>query len=227
MLIQIRLMKYIVVSVAIFALGTTVSLAKKSKIQEITSAETTQDNPKNLPSNYISNTSETSTVDKIHVHSVGVGVGQTFVVGDFKDNGEDKITFDLLYNYRASYSFDLAVTAHHSKHSFQDRYVRLSGVTIGIKARLYQFDSFSPYILGGFGFYNPKVKRYVKDDLVESKSKVIFGTHFGAGGELQLNNKFAVGILAHYHNPFDVKQELGPEIEGSYSKLLITGLYTF
>ena len=37
-------------------------------------------------------------------HSLGIGLGQTFLTGDFGENGEDSITVDLYYKYKASYS---------------------------------------------------------------------------------------------------------------------------
>jgi hypothetical protein len=49
----------------------------------------------------------------------------------------------------------------------------------------------------------------------------------GVGVELKLNSQASVGVIAHYHDPFDVRQEVGPELEGSYMKLLLTALYTF
>jgi opacity protein-like surface antigen len=161
------------------------------------------------------------------LHSFGIGVGQTFLTGGFDEIGEDKITFDLLYNYSASHSFDLLVDLHHSKHEFRDHYVKLSGLAVGIKAKVYQFDSFAPFALGGLGFYLPKAYRGVNNEMVESDSHLTFGYHFGGGCDLRLNKRMTVGILGTYHNPFDVKQELGPEVEGSYFKLLITTLYTF
>lgn len=163
----------------------------------------------------------------LKVHSFGIGLGQTFIHGDFDDHGEDKITFDLLYNYSASHSFDLMIDLHSHKHSYKEKYVRLTGLAAGIKAKLYNFDNFAPFAVAGLGFYAPKVKRILNNAFVESESKVVFGTHLGGGGELKLNDKFTAGLLAQYHNPFDMKQELGPEVEGSYFKLLITGFYHF
>jgi hypothetical protein len=163
-------------------------------------------------------------------HSIGIGVGQTFVAGDFSETGEDKITWDLLYNYSASHSFDLLTGFHFSKHEFQNKYTKLMGLTVGIKAKLYQFDAFSPYGVGGFGFYAPQVKRQVGSDtnnVIESEQKVSFGYHIGLGGDLRLNDRVTVGLLAQYHNPFDVKQDIGTEVEGRYYKLLITTFYTF
>ena len=167
--------------------------------------------------------------DGLNVHSFGLGLGQTFVKGDFEYLGADKITLDFLYNYTVSYSFDLLLNVHYSQHSFSKTFVRLQGAVVGIKAKLYQFDSFYPYVLGGFGFYSPKVRRRGKstDPHLESKSRLVFGTHMGAGGDLKLNRHFSFGIVGHYHNPFDVRQEFGPEVEGSYLKLLTTLSYHF
>lgn len=163
----------------------------------------------------------------IQLHSLGLGVGQTFLKGQFQDNGEDKITFDLYYSYAASYSFDLLVNAHHSKHGFKSREATISGTSVGIKSKIYNFDNFAPYFHGGVGFYRPKITRPVADAMVESEGKVTFGLNFGAGAELRLNDKFLVGLIGHYHDPFDVKQEIGPKVEGSYFKLLLMGMYSF
>jgi len=160
-------------------------------------------------------------------HSLGIGVGQTFVAGDFNDHGEDQITWDLLYNYSASYSFDLLTNFHHSKHKFANQFTQLTSLNLGIKSRFYQIDAFSPYAVGGLGFYAPKVRRLVNGTIQETEAKLAFGYHFGIGGDLRLNEKITVGLLANYHNPFDVKQEQGPEVEGRYYKLLITAFYSF
>jgi len=160
-------------------------------------------------------------------HSFGIGLGQTFLTGDFGENGEDSITVDLYYKYKASYSFDLMINAHYSSHDLAEKQSELLGLNAGIKAKLYNFDSFNPYVLGGLGFYLPTVTRFIDSNLKTSESKLSFGTHIGIGGELELNEKFSVGVLAHYHNPFDVKQGNDPEVEGSYYKILFTTLYSF
>ena len=163
----------------------------------------------------------------LHRHALGVGVGQTFILGDFKDNGKNQITADLLYSYSASYSFDLLTNLHYSKHKFNKRYVQLSGLSIGVKGRFFHFDSFSPFVLAGLGFYSPKMKREVEGRLTVTDSQIVFGPHGGGGVDLRLNDNLAMGMLAQYHNPFDVKQELGPQVEGSYFKLLLTVFYIF
>ncbi|MEK6626465.1 MAG: hypothetical protein AABY86_15970 [Bdellovibrionota bacterium] len=163
----------------------------------------------------------------VHLHSLGLGVGQTFLKGDFEENGDDSITFDLLYNYSASHTFDLMVDLHHSRHKLGARSVILRGLSPFIKAKVFQFDAFSPFVGGGLGFYSPKVKRELNGSIKESKSKTVLGYNFGAGCELKLNGHMLAGVIGQVHNPFDVKQETDPEVEGSYYKLLIFALYTF
>ena len=165
--------------------------------------------------------------NSIGSHALGIGLGQTFLVGDFADNGDDSITVDLYYRYKASYSFDLFVNGHYSSHSIQEQSSTVTGLAAGIRGKVFDFDAFTPYVVAGLGFYLPKVTRMVEGQIVESETKVTFGNHLGVGGELELNNNFSVGVLGHYHNPFDIKQDVGPEVQGSYYKLLFTTLYSF
>ena len=161
--------------------------------------------------------------NELKIHSLGIGLGQTFVKGGLGKHGQDRITADIFYNYSVSYSFDLMLNLHYSKHTFAHRHTKLQGATIGIKGKFYEFDSFYPFFLGGFGFYGPQIKT----ETIESPSKIIFGVHVGGGGELILNRNFSLGLLAHYHNPFDIHHETGPDVEGFYLKLLVMTLYRF
>lgn len=160
-------------------------------------------------------------------HSVGIGLGQTFIEGDFANHGDDSITWDLIYQFNASHSFDFYSSFHYSKHEFKQEELSIWGLAVGIKGKLYHFDNFTPFALGGVGFYGPSATRFVDGVLTETESKTVFGTHFGAGTDLKLTEHFTTGILLQLHNPFDIRQEVGPEFEGSYVKLLVTGLYTF
>lgn len=158
-------------------------------------------------------------------HFVGFGLGQTFLRSDFQDNGQNSITPDIHYDYEASHSFDFTTNLHFSRHKHQERYTQIFGLALGVKGKLFQFDYFSPYLMGGLGFYIPKLKRDSGEELQETKSQSVLGIHFGAGAELILNYKVKVGIFLHYHNPFDVKQDVGRKVEGSYYKLQMIGYY--
>ncbi|MBP9681677.1 MAG: hypothetical protein KBD76_09755 [Bacteriovorax sp.] len=163
----------------------------------------------------------------IHKHSIGVGIGQTFLRSDMADNGNDKITPDIYYTYSASYSFDFVANAHYSSHTFLNRESTIKGLALAVKGKGFQFDAFSPFVLGGLGFYLPSVKRPQGNDIVETRKQLVFGVNVGAGAELRLNSDVVVGVIAHYHDPFDVRQEVGAKLECSYMKLLILASYTF
>ena len=163
----------------------------------------------------------------VNKHSIGLGIGQTFLRSDFHEHGTDKITPDIYYNYSASYSFDFMANLHWSNHKYLDRDVTIKGLALAIKGKGFQFDAFSPFVMGGFGFYQPSANRIISGVLKETREQLVFGMNLGAGVELRLNNEFSVGVIAHYHDPFDVRQENEPDLEGSYMKLLITGMYTF
>ncbi len=164
---------------------------------------------------------------RLQQHGLGLGIGQTFLLGNYADHGDDKITMDLLYSYAASYSFDLLLDAHMSEHEYKGEKMKVMGLASLIKALLVEYDNFSPYVLGGLGFYAPKAKRDVDGSNKWSDQKVTFGLNFGGGLDLRLNDNYVVGILGQMHWPFMVKQEEGKDLKGYYFKLLITGMYLF
>ena len=164
---------------------------------------------------------------QIQKHSLGLGLGQTFLLGKYGEHGDSKITADVLYPYSASYSFDILVNVHYSSHSSGSEGVRLMGLNAALKARLFEFDNFSPFFLGGLGFYSPQEKREVSGRMRWSDEKITFGANFGGGVDLRLNSNWVVGALGQLHWPFTIKQEHGPDVKGYYFKLLMTLSYLF
>ena len=83
--------KYIVLTciISMVQVMTVFAAGPKSKIGKLTSQENEQQATNN---NWLSVTSS-----KLKVHSVGIGIGQTFLFDDFEDNGDDSITADLFY----------------------------------------------------------------------------------------------------------------------------------
>lgn len=210
--------KFLAIFSLVLILGASDAFSKSSSsIKELTSRETSEKLENKLPK-------QTRNPNELQKHSLGIGLGQTFTKEDFKKHGDSEITWDLYYNYSASHSFDLMLNFHSSTHEKGNLESTLSGAAIGIKAKLFNFDNFAPVAFGGLGFYWPTLTR---TDLVETESKTVFGYHFGGGAELKLNKNFMTGVLLHIHNPFDVKQENNPEVEGWYYKLLLTAFYTF
>ncbi len=164
---------------------------------------------------------------KLRQHGLGLGLGQTFLFGDYSKLGEDKITMDVLYTYAASYSFDILINAHMSEHEDKTEKMRVMGLTTSFKGRLVEFDNFSPYFLAGLGFYAPKARRELNSGREWTDQKITFGMNFGGGLDLRLNDNYVVGILGQMHWPFAVKQDVGPDLNGYYFKLLMTGMFLF
>jgi opacity protein-like surface antigen len=211
--------KFLTYLIPVALLATGLNIQAKDSIKGLTSDKSAKKAEPKIPESRNQNT--------LNKHSIGIGIGQTFLMSKFSTYGDDEITWDLFYNYSASHSFDFIANFHSSKHSFEGQYTQLNGLALGIKGKTFQFDNFSPFGMGGFGFYNPKVKRNINGVPTESRTKITFGFHIGAGVDLRLNNKFTVGAMATYHNPFDQKQENQPDVEGSYFKLLMNTFYTF
>lgn len=161
---------------------------------------------------------------RLQQHGIGLGLGQTFLFGNYAKHGEDKITVDILYSYAASYSFDLLIDAHLSEHEDNNESMTLMGLTGSIKGRMFEYDNFSPFFLGGVGFYAPRAER---DGEADTTRKLTFGLNFGGGVDLRLNDEFVIGMMAQMHWPFKVEQDRGSDLKGYYMKLLLTGMYLF
>lgn len=164
---------------------------------------------------------------RLQLHTFGVGLGETFLLGNYSKHGEDKITMDFFYAYAASYSFDVLVNAHWSEHEDKKERMRVLGLNGAIKSRLFEFDNFSPFVLGGLGFYAPRAKRNDDGNIRRTDQKLTFGANFGAGVDLRLNDQWTVGALGQMHWPFSVKQDDQSDLKGYYFKLLLTLAYSF
>ena len=156
-------------------------------------------------------------------HIVSLGIGQSLLFDRYSKNGEDKITADLYYAYRSSYTWDFVANFHQSKHKKTGRWTKLQGLALGIRGNLFHFDQFAPYVLGGLGLYRPQIHNGAT-----SERKTVLGWHVGAGVELQLQRHFAIGLLAHLHNPFKIKADGNrPKVKGRYAKCMMTASYIF
>ena len=169
----------------------------------------------------------TASPRRLQQHGLGLGLGQTFLLGNYGKHGNDKITLDLFYSYAASYSFDLLLNAHWSKLEDENEAMRIMGLAASIKGRVVEFDKLSPYFLGGLGFYAPRAKREAGGTTKWSDQKITFGLNFGGGLDLRLNDEYVVGVLGQMHWPFRLEQEGQSDLKGYYFKLLFTGMYLF
>jgi hypothetical protein len=165
-----------------------------------------------------------SSTTSTYNQAIGFGIGQTFLLGDFKDYASNsKLSADLFYLYRASYSFDFLINAHSSSiKGDSGQKIDLKGASFNIKGKLFDFDAFAPYIMGGLGFYFPRATRLNGNTLERTESKMTLGLNMGLGADLQLNERYSFGLLTVYHKPFRLKQETQSSLEGSYFKFMGT-----
>jgi len=188
------------------------STFSQTKIEKMT----TGDGPKDLPGSRVD--------DYLKISSLGLAIGQTWLSGDYASYGKDGISWDIYYDYSASHSFDLLVDFHWNQFSNDSGGKETQvGLVPSAKIKFYQFDNFTPYVILGLGFYIPEVTSPTYD----SEAKIVLGTSYGLGIDLRLNRKFKFGAIYQIHNPFDVSQPNGSDLEGSYSKLLLVGFYSF
>lgn len=215
--------KFVMTPVLVAGVFISPSVSAKPNITALTSDKSAQEvsSETNKPMNF------SRIPEDVNKHYFGLGIGQTFLFGDFEKNGINKITPDFFYNYTASYSFDFMANLHYSKFEYKQNSVQLPGLALSIKAKGFQFDAFSPFALGGLGFYLPTAKYMTDDGMFKTHSRLVFGFNFGGGAELRLNDRVIVGAMAQFHHPFKVRQEDAPDLGGSYMKLLITGMFSF
>ena len=198
-----------------------------AKSEKVEVREIKEDGEEREASTNFSNNSSSSAPRRLRQHGLGLGLGQTFLLGNYKKHGQDKITADILYSYAASYSFDLLVDLHMSESKDQSEKMRVMGLATSIKGRVVEYDNFSPYVLGGLGFHAPTARRRINGTLKNTDQKMTFGLNFGGGLDLRLNDEFVVGVMGQMHAPFVTKQDDQPDLRGYYFKLLITGMYLF
>jgi hypothetical protein len=209
--------KFLNIGALVLLLGSSMSL-NATTVKALTSKKSAKKVAQQLPT--------ASFATGLKKHSFGLGIGQMFLRGGFADHASNKMSVDLYYNYGVSYTFDLLTNLHYNESDKLGNSITLQGITTAIKFKLYQIDEFSPFVLGGLGIYYPEESRYVDGTLKKANAAATMGWNFGFGADLRLNDKFTIGMLFHYHDPFDVEQDIGPNIRGAYSKLLVTLLYT-
>jgi len=191
-----------------------------SSINQLTSQKTSNKVFSSLPKSSFSTIKWT--------HSAGIALGQTSLLGDMNNNGNNGLGFDAFYGYNASLLFNLYVNFHYSTHSNQQKTIKLPSLTMGIKKNMYHFDSITPFLMGGVGFYRPQVYNNISSDVItKSDAKTVFGINIGTGLDLQLNNQYSLNMLIHYHKPFNSKQENRPDVTGAYLNTIMGLSYLF
>ncbi len=206
-------------TLVVLLLGFSSSIFAKPSVKGLTSKDSAKKVIQQLPS--------TGFGSSLKKHSYGIGIGQMFLRGGFADHGSNQMTIDLYYNYSVSYTFDLLTNMHYNELDKKGESLITKGLTTAVKFKLYQIDEFAPFVMAGLGIYAPTEERLVDGDLTKTEAEPVMGWNAGAGADLRLNNKVMIGMLVHYHDPFDIEQDVGSNVKGAYTKLLVTLLYSF
>lgn len=163
-------------------------------------------------------------------HMVGVGFGQAFLFGDYSTIAQDSLAFDLYYNFKSSFMFQLVANLHAHKFSLNKENFSTKSINVGVKAKIFDYDKFAPFFGGGFGFYFPSADRVLSatsSAVTESGTKSVFGVNAFAGLDLDLSKRFSISFMAHLHKPFNASIDNQPELSGAYMKLLIVPYFKF
>ena len=154
-------------------------------------------------------------------HMLGVAFGQNYFFSDFSKWTEDELGYDFYYEYLASMSFGVMTNFHYISSRRGDNKLRVVGTDASIKVYFYHFDHFAPYFAGGVGFYHLALND-------THGNSFAFGNNLALGFDLVLNEHIKVGMLLHYHNPFDLRDQIsGVNLEGSYFRALLLISYIF
>ncbi len=162
-------------------------------------------------------------------HYIGLGFGQMFLFGDYASLGEDKIVFDLYYQFKSSLMFKLIANVHAHKFEIGKQVFKTKSANFGIKAKIFDYDKFSPFVGLGFGLYWPSAERTLNNSnsIIKADTKTAFGLNAFTGLDLDVSERFNLSFMAHYHKPFSVSYDNQPDLSGAYLKLLIIPSYRF
>lgn len=155
-------------------------------------------------------------------HAAGLFVGQVWPSGEIGKDVDSTVAPGIFYEYAASDVFSLYAQAIHSNHS--DGNLKLTSTSLGFKAHLIYFDRLAPYAMLGAGLYFPKKLILATQ---ETATKTNFGLHLGVGAELDLSDRFFIGLQFDIHNLFAGKVTLprngSTEISGRWTGFFLRG----
>jgi opacity protein-like surface antigen len=154
-------------------------------------------------------------------NNLALDIGQNFLIGsDF----QDAIGLQATYTYGVSPLFAFATSMGYSSHS-EGKYSKLA-ILAGPRLNLSSYDSITPYVNAGLGFY--RASRSVNQD--NNLSGTLFGLHFGGGADLQLTKETFFGASLTFHQLFGTQQDtsIGPvDVASNYADFMAHIGYTF
>lgn len=165
-------------------------------------------------------------------HSVGIGLGQVLLMGDFSKNFSDGLGLKLTYGYEASDMFGLLASFGFSSHSNADasNTLLIKGFQPDLKVNFAYIDKLVLYGFTGFGIYR------VNEALARNAGAVwTLGFELGTGFLLNLDNHFSFGSALGFNNIFgktdsatvNASAPNGITIGGTFLSITLNGVYTF
>lgn len=130
-------------------------------------------------------------------HTAGLMVGQVWPAGEIGKDVDGTVAPGVWYEFEASDVFSLYAQALFANHN--DGALKTTSTNLGMKAHLVYYDKLAPYVLVGAGLYF--VNRAVAPP-PETASKTVFGLHLGFGADLDLSDRFLVGLQFDIHSLF-------------------------
>jgi hypothetical protein len=150
-------------------------------------------------------------------HTVGLMVGQTWAAGEIGKNFDGgTVAPGLFYEYEASDVFNLYAQGLFA--NYNDGALKNNSANLGIKAHLVYYDKLAPYVLVGAGLYFANL---AVQNPPENAKKTVFGFEIGAGADLDIGDRFLVGLEFDVHTLF-----AGTAVTPSTKRVEISGRQT-
>lgn len=130
-------------------------------------------------------------------HTVGIMMGQAWPSGEIGRNLDGTIAPGIFYEYAASDVFSVFAQVVRTEHN--DGALRVTSINTGMKAHLIYYDILAPYVVVGAGLY-----AVGKDYSVPSEraDKTVFGILLGFGADLDISDRFTMGMEFDIHTLF-------------------------
>ena len=149
-------------------------------------------------------------------NAVGLMVGQVWPAGEIGRDVDGAVAPGVFYEYEASDVFSVYAQGVFANHN--DGVLKTTSTNLGMKAHLVYYDKLAPYVLVGAGLYFVNKATAPPPEIA---SKTVFGLHLGLGAELDVSDRFFLGLQFDVHSLF-----AGTAITSSTKRVEISGRQT-
>ncbi len=129
----------------------------------------------------------------------GFMVGQAWPAGQIGQNvSSGTVSPGLFYEYEASDVFALYAQGVYA--NYDSGALKTTSTNLGMKAHLVYYDKLAPFVLVGAGLYFVNEGNTPTPPITASKT--LFGLHLGAGADLDISERFLIGLQFDVHTIF-------------------------